>query len=888
MRFDAASFAIAGAIASAVPIFIHLVNRRHYKTVHWGAMAFLREAMERHRRVLHLRDVLLLVMRMLAVLLFGFLLARPFIHRTSAESLGQIAWLAVSGTATITFATAWATSKVPRRKSLVAGFVASLIAAGFAFSSITRQTASETFSTTTSKTPVHAILLIDNSRSMGVESAGGTLFDRARTIAASFIASLPLGSHVTIIPLAGSEEVTTLDAYRSKSGAQRALDRLKLVDTEGGLRHGFELAERASQQMTDVAEKRFVLLTDAQASAWQKISPAESQQLAGWQVVNVTQSPARNLWVSHFHLEEGIASTESPSRFRARLQTNQTPSEGTQTADESFNVQAELWIDGIEVASKTSTMFPGLDREIEFAYQFDGTADPLQPRWAIASLIIHADRQSVDQLPTDNRQQIAVPVTTSIPVIFIDQYGDREQVEQNQIGETHALRHLMSPRLRNSNSERPLIRISHLRADQVSQETLRTARLVVIGGIERPDEAFVSLLHEFVQQGGPLVILAGGQFNPAAWTDQAWRNGNGILPAPLDASFLGQTPEEASQQLTPFYVDFSSVQDDRLKIEGEDPQTLSALFESTPFFKAIRVILNSTVLDEIKQANVQQAFDLRTNLDQPVASRSNHAPPRTSEPAWWAWRSPFSQIARFQSPETKVGQSQPRVLASFEGNHEPFAVERHIGAGRVVLFTSGVSSNWNLLRSSGAMYLFHRTFVQLIDQTFPRRTYDAGQLIVQPIEHRRDLVYAVIRPSGEHNPLPMDLLNASLAKATIRRPLSAGTYVITSAPFETTTSDAAMDATEVLSLTVNGAESESDLSVLTKHDLEHLIGNDDAHVLAYDEPIGLDGGTRKGYELSKALGWCALGCLLFEMGMLAWPVAGDRRLFSRLRRRSAG
>ena len=168
--------------------------------------------------------------------------------------------------------------------------------------------------------PIHAVLTIDNSRSMGVESLGGTLLDRAKGRAAEFIDSLPPESRITVIPLAGSEDPFTLDAYRNKEDARRALDRLKLVDAEGDIRAGLESAEQACQQTADLPSKRVVLLTDAQANAWQAgVAPELLQQLSGLQVVNVTTAPAQNIWVSGFHIEDGLTSAEVSCRLLARV-----------------------------------------------------------------------------------------------------------------------------------------------------------------------------------------------------------------------------------------------------------------------------------------------------------------------------------------------------------------------------------------------------------------------------------------------------------------------------------------------------------------------------------------------------------------------------------------
>ena len=71
-------FAAAGAVAAAGPIVIHLLNRRRFRVISWAAMDFLREAVKRNRRILKLRDILLLILRTAAVLLFGLALARPY------------------------------------------------------------------------------------------------------------------------------------------------------------------------------------------------------------------------------------------------------------------------------------------------------------------------------------------------------------------------------------------------------------------------------------------------------------------------------------------------------------------------------------------------------------------------------------------------------------------------------------------------------------------------------------------------------------------------------------------------------------------------------------------------------------------------------------------
>ena len=62
---------------AAVPIIIHLLNRRRFQRVDFAAIEFLRRAIKRTRRRLLLEDLLLLLFRTLAVIALILGLARP-------------------------------------------------------------------------------------------------------------------------------------------------------------------------------------------------------------------------------------------------------------------------------------------------------------------------------------------------------------------------------------------------------------------------------------------------------------------------------------------------------------------------------------------------------------------------------------------------------------------------------------------------------------------------------------------------------------------------------------------------------------------------------------------------------------------------------------------
>src|SRR5690349_6436445 len=81
-----------GMLLGAIPLIIHLLNRRRFRRVEWAPMRYLKLTIQRNRRRIQLEELLLLLVRTaLPVLLFVFL-ARPLLHPTGLEN-----WLGGAG-----------------------------------------------------------------------------------------------------------------------------------------------------------------------------------------------------------------------------------------------------------------------------------------------------------------------------------------------------------------------------------------------------------------------------------------------------------------------------------------------------------------------------------------------------------------------------------------------------------------------------------------------------------------------------------------------------------------------------------------------------------------------------------------------------------------------
>src|SRR5580658_9210940 len=69
-----------GVGAVAIPLVIHLINRRRYKIVPWAAMRFLLAAQKQTRKRMRIEQILLLLVRMaiLALILFAMISVLPW------------------------------------------------------------------------------------------------------------------------------------------------------------------------------------------------------------------------------------------------------------------------------------------------------------------------------------------------------------------------------------------------------------------------------------------------------------------------------------------------------------------------------------------------------------------------------------------------------------------------------------------------------------------------------------------------------------------------------------------------------------------------------------------------------------------------------------------
>jgi len=736
--------------------------------------------------------------------------------------------------------------------------------------------------------PVHTVLIVDNSLSMSYQQLNKTLLDEAIAKAEEIIDRLPPGSRISVLPLCGSASEFSLGAYTTKEDAVEALAAIAPVDRAGSASAAIDLALEACRRVTSPPTKQIVFLSDQQTANWpaQSLDVQLKQLPAPFEIVPVRPETTENAWVADFQLQDGIADPDTPAIFLATLRY--------QGRAARYDVQVTLAVNDMPVATQTVELQPGQSREVRFpVYQFDVPTEPGRPTFVPAEVSIPHDR-----LPGDDRRFLMVPVVAALPVVFVDQYGADEDPQRNRYGETFRLRRLLTPVTSRGQKERQLVEVRHVKIDQLDRDLLDDARLVVVAGVSDPAVA-VSLLREYVAQGGCLMMAAGGRFDPVAWTNAAWLGGLGILPAPLKAEPVGQLPGDASKPLEPFQIDPASLVHEYFLLEHISREEMEDLYRLPYFFKAVVADMSDEVLNgmfrtvtehiekqraalgeinkRLEELTAAQTKGVFTEADRKKRTRLEQE--RAGLKPRWLLCSPTqdNHEDRTLSPRELAERTRPTVLASFT-NRVPLMIRRRIGLGRVLFVSTGVHRSWNTWTTTNAVLVFDRVFRRLLQETLPDRNISSTQRLVVPVAAvERRARFTLQSPDDRAMPVPVDALGPDHYGVTISNLASRGIYRLTA--HETNNAGSSGPAFKMweIPLAVNGPADESELDTLDEAGLAERMGQAEYQWVGGGQLVGLPTGASQGRDLWKWMMLAVLAGLLVELLILAWPaLAGER------------
>ncbi len=493
MPFFLAPLMLFGLAAISIPPIIHLLNRRRFQVVDWGAMQFL-QISETTRRRLLIEEVLLMLLRMGLIGVMVLLLAGPLLPSSLFAGLGAR----------------------PNRD---------------------------------------VVLIFDGSYSMGYTGTGKSAQDAAKEWALAFVEELSAGDSVAIlqakqqvIPVL-AEPTHDLQRVREVIG--------KLPAPSGGCNWpgAVEAAHKILTEKSQRSHRDIILLGDGQRYSWADETALLgwgmlANQLRDPKVVQpriwvVNMDPNRpddppNWSLAPIRSSRAVVGKEREVTFRTALELR-----GKQTYRPPYKLRLE--IDGQPAGELPAPADARLDKgqvPITFTRRFP------MPGSHLVSVIVEPDPPPAerpagyavkDQLPGDNRQDFAVEVVSALPVLLVDGDDRPPLPGENKPRDRGAdfLRDALAP----ARDTTPVVlaRVVPLQdfrpellTRDLGKEPGTKPRVLVLSNVARLTPRQVDAIGKFAADGGGVLVTLGERVDAAHYNELLHRGGEGWLPAHLE------------------------------------------------------------------------------------------------------------------------------------------------------------------------------------------------------------------------------------------------------------------------------------------------------------------------------------------------------------------
>jgi len=463
------------AALGAVPVIIHLLNRRRFKIVTWAAMDFLLATIEKNSRRVQFRDLILMLLRVGTIVFLALALARPTLTPDSISFMGS-------------------------------------------------QGASS------------AVIVLDNSLSMDLQSGGESRFAIAKRKARALVENLPKGSKAAFILLS---DVAIEEVPKPSQDLAFVADQIaQATISDGGtdIQHGVAAAWRILAD-NPAAGREIHLVSDMQAGAWPSHEDAAWSRLqddmrnasppVSLYLTTVDDGRRDNLGVVEFHPDDELVTTESNVTFTATLR-NHGPSPMS-------NVPVELLVGGPrderlrKVAGLVLDEVSGT-REVHLETRFtEGGEHRIQVQ------------AGIDPLLADNRRHLAIDVLDSLRVLLVD--GDPGRHRDPFGGDTGFLASALSPEEENVD-DRAAILTEVTTVPGLRDKNLRDYHAVVLANVGDLPPGVIEGLKTLVKTDGKgLLIFLGDQVRAEHYNNLLYDEA-GLLPGTLDRLIVAEDNEE--------------------------------------------------------------------------------------------------------------------------------------------------------------------------------------------------------------------------------------------------------------------------------------------------------------------------------------------------------
>jgi hypothetical protein len=439
-------FFAAGLLLISIPIIIHILNRRRFKTVTWAAMHFLLAAMKKNRRRLQFEHWVLLATRCLLLALLGAALARPLGCNQAVFGMGH-------------------------RSAL-------------------------------------NVIIINNSYSMGMapDGAGGkTYLQQAKRLAQEFLDDPTNAGCSTVVlstaRLPVEDQAAATAAERPTYDLQTArdqVDRIAQTYASSDLLGAMQRALAVGRSVTDQQDKNLILITDATRSAWEGADSTSIKEM-GPQLAAMFK-------ISHFSLSQGRAQWNDAIFGLKPTDSLVTNKYDTSLKVDARNFGAGR---PATIHWRKDDELLGSPTPLSFDATAEGQTLN-QVRFATGGPhVVSATLDSGDALPIDDTFYRVIDVASQLKTLIVEGKHGMSALEGSGAYLQIALAPQKDVGLGKPPQTDSYI-VPELVSDlEFPDKALGDYRAVVLTDVQQIAPAVAKRLQEFVQQGGTLMIFMG-------------------------------------------------------------------------------------------------------------------------------------------------------------------------------------------------------------------------------------------------------------------------------------------------------------------------------------------------------------------------------------------
>ncbi|MFH1687579.1 MAG: BatA domain-containing protein [bacterium] len=425
------------AAAALIPLIIHLFSRRRVKVVEFSSLRHLKAMQRRQVRRLKIRQLLLLILRMLIILGVVLAFARP---TTKSDAVGSHAAVA-------------------------------------------------------------AVILVDNSASMGRQVTDGNLYELSRQTINKILESFGEGDEVALLPVSRTHFDDRAVAFTSAALAMEELARLRPTPLPADFQMAYDQAGELLKQAASI-NKELYIVSDRQRRMLPQEAPTVDHQ-ARVVFAELPLETSDNCGVVAIELGNRLVLPGREFEVVGRIRNY--------AVEARDDLIVSLFLDDRRVA-QTDLTVPGDD---EAAVRFACSV----PRTGHHSGYVEI---SDDQLLVDNRQYFSFSIPEQFNVLIIS---------DDDTGPLLALALTPSATLNRYWS------IKQVATGELSSVNLNEYDLVILAGAPSVPKNHLMRLEAAVERGGSLLITYGAGVDTGYFNQRLTSLTGVVIDKPMDTGF---------------------------------------------------------------------------------------------------------------------------------------------------------------------------------------------------------------------------------------------------------------------------------------------------------------------------------------------------------------